>query len=393
MVKAADALADAGYDVRVVSTNSMPDRADADARLHRTRSWAWDVVSYSREAAPMAWARTGVRRKVATTFGTLTGSTAAVAARIVGRAHDELVRQILKEPADLIYAGTVGALAAAAEAGRRRRSTFALDLEDFHPGEHVADGEGALLNDAARAVVTDASSGAAFVTTASSAMSAAFAEHLGLQTTPIHNVFPLPAAAPPPIQQLNGPLRLYWFSQSLGLKRGLQDVIRAAGLLDRPVELHVRAATDPETLAVLEAEAAATAPRLRIIHHELSDPDTMVDACRPYDIGLSVEQGHIPNAAVTLPNKATTYILAGLPVALTDIPGQRQLAADLGEGAIVFSPGDAEALAHGIERLVGRPETLADARAASWKAASSRWHWEHRCERGQLLELVRQAVA
>ena len=43
--------------------------------------------------------------------------------------------------------------------------------------------------------------------------------------------------------------------------------------------------------------------------------------------------------------KADAITLAGVPVVLTDTPGQRPLAASLGEGGIVYMPGDVAALA------------------------------------------------
>ena len=119
----------------------------------------------------------------------------------------------------------------------------------------------------------------------------------------------------------------------------------------------------------------------------------MVDECRAFDLGVSAEQGHIRNRLLNLPNKATTYPLAGLPVVLTDTPGQRPLADDLGAGALVFSPGDHETLAGALAPLMADRDRLARARDASWNAARTRWHWEHELERGALLSAVRSALA
>src|SRR5882672_11962805 len=51
MLKAADALAGAGYDVRVVSTNHTPWAAAADRKVLATRAWASTVVDYDRDTA------------------------------------------------------------------------------------------------------------------------------------------------------------------------------------------------------------------------------------------------------------------------------------------------------------------------------------------------------
>ena len=124
-----------------------------------------------------------------------------------------------------------------------------------------------------------------------------------------------------------------------------------------------------------------------------ASPEGMVDACRPFDLGVSAEEGHIRNRLLNLPNKATTYPLAGLPVALTDTPGQRPLANDLGAGALLFSPGDAATLAEKLLTLMTDHEQLAQAGDASWYAALPRWHWEHELEHGALLALIAKVVS
>src|SRR5215510_5457014 len=61
MLKAADALAGAGYDVRVVSTNHTPWAAVADRKVLATRAWASTVVDYDRDTARATQVATGVR--------------------------------------------------------------------------------------------------------------------------------------------------------------------------------------------------------------------------------------------------------------------------------------------------------------------------------------------
>ena len=80
--------------------------------------------------------------------------------------------------------------------------------------------------------------------------------------------------------------------------------------------------------------AKECAPKLKLVHHAPQPPDRMVDLCRDYHVGLALEMPEPPNRAICLTNKAFTYILAGLAVVFTDTPGQRNLAMDLGLGAL-----------------------------------------------------------
>jgi glycosyltransferase involved in cell wall biosynthesis len=85
-------------------------------------------------------------------------------------------------------------------------------------------------------------------------------------------------------------------------------------------------------------------------------------------------------------------VLAGLAVVLTDTPGQAALATDLADGAVVYTPGDVPTLAAGLRRWANDKAALRQAKAAAWRAAKRRWHWEHPDDRGVLLNAVAKAL-
>jgi hypothetical protein len=395
MLKAADAFHEAGYQVRMISTRTSGWMTAADEAVAASRRWQWRVVNYDRSEASATWLRSGARHKAARVFANLmTSVPPSVATAAFARVHRELVDAILDEPCDLIYGGTTGAIAAAAEAGRRSGTAFAVDFEDFHCAEHgLPDGD--LSNSLGGVVMRWASEGAAFVTAGSAAIARACRDDLQIPAVPINNVFPLPASAPDGSDGVarHGRFAVYWFSQTIGPQRGLEDVIRALGLTARDATLTLRGCSAPGYVESLRQMAAITAPRVEIRVTPPVSPTRMVDECRGFDLGVSAEQGHVRNRLLNLPNKATTYPLAGLPVALTDTPGQRPLAADLGEGALVFAPGDHETLAGKLLPLMADEDRLARARDASWRAAKTRWHWEHELEREKLLSVVKSVLA
>ena len=396
MLKAADALAAAGYDVRVVSARYMDWAWEADQKLRRTRPWKWTVVSYDRHSTASKYLRSGIRFRSAQALARALGPARcplAVAARAYGRAHDELLQAIAAEPADLIYAGTSGALAAAALASRRTGAPYALDLEDFHSAEHGGHAAGRLLDHLGDRIERSVLPRAAFVTAGSAAIAHAYSQERGIRAIPLHNTFPIPDVEPDLGSRHGGSLRLYWFGQTVGQGRGLETVVEGVGRARIECELHLRgtpAAGYAEALGRLAAQAAAG---LKIYWHAPAAPDCMIDLCRDYDLGLAVEPGASGNNRMALSNKALTYILAGLAVAITDTPGQQALARDLGEGALVYRPDDSEALAAGLQRWADDRSLLARAKAKAWAAARNRWHWEHRQERGALLQAVAAVFA
>jgi len=366
----------------------------ADLDVRRTRRWEWTVVCYDRRAAPGTYFMSGVRSKVARALCKTAGPSLApraVVARAFSRVHTELVGAAGAEPADLYYGGTTGGIVPAAQAAALRGAPYALDLEDFYSSE-VDGPTSELIHRLAELLERAILPGASFLTAGSAPIADAYAEKYGVRPVPINNTFRLPAFAPDLTPSPGEGLRLYWFSQTVGPNRGLEEAVRAMGLAGVPGELHLRGRPSGDYLARLCGHVASTAKNLRIVHHEPAPPDKMVEVSSGYDVGLALEQPHIPNRDLCLTNKAFTYMLAGLAVAMTDTRGQRPLALDMGEGAALYQPGDVYALAERFRFWARDKSRLAAAKAAAWEAARRRWHWEHPLEKGALLRLVESAV-
>ncbi len=382
MLKAADALHEAGYAVRVVSARLTDWAAQADDVLLAARSWRSTAVDSQRATGNAVRIRSGVRQRVQGAALSLTGHEAGGPrrrARAYARLHDELVAAALAEPADLFYGGTSGALAAAAEAGRRAAVPYALDLEDFHPGENDISPEGRARDALAARIVAEVAPGAAFVTTAGAAMAAEYARVCQVSCVTIDNVFALPSVAPEIRRTRGSALRIYWFSQTVGPGRGLEELIAARERAGVPAEIHVRGLPTPGYVERLGPG---------IVVHAPAPPDAMVEACRPFDLGFAGERVDTRNRAICLSNKALTYPLAGVAPLLSQTAGTAPLVAELGDAALTFAPGDVEGLAALLSRVWAEAGWLESARERAWQAARARWHWDHPLEKGALLASV-----
>jgi glycosyltransferase involved in cell wall biosynthesis len=393
MVKAADALVDEGYDVRLVSVNYIDWARETDRALVGSRGWRWMPVEIARRERPTASRAVSLRRRAAMRAAQVIGPARVpwpLVARAYSRMHPELVAAILTEPFDLVYGGTSGALAATAVAARRARRPFGLDLEDYHPAESE-EPDAPLTHALARRVLGDVVKDARFMTTASRPMADAYRDRCGIDPLVVHNVVPKPAT-PPGLRPHPGPLRLYWFSQTVGPKRGLEEVVQGVAAARVPAVLDLRGLEASGYVTDLRRLAAALGAPLELRVRPPGPPDQMVELSAPYDVGLSPEQMGVENRALCLPNKPLTYLAAGLAIVATDTPGQRSLGRDV-EGAVHwYPPGDVPALAAGLRRWSEDRDALGAARQASWRAASVRWHWEHPLERGALLDAIRGAL-
>jgi hypothetical protein len=393
MVKAADALAAEGHDVRVVSTRNVEWAIEYDEELAMTRSWRWRPVDYMRQTAPLSYLRSGTSHRLSRAITRKLGPDAvpfSLSVRAYARVHADLVRAAIEEPADAFYGGSTGALAATAEAALRTGTRYGLDLEDLHSAE-MEGGNTTLSNALASRIERQVLPRAAFLTTSSAPIARAYRDLYGVTPATVHNTQLLASKAPDTVPH-EGPIRAYWFSQTIGAGRGLEDFFHGAALAGIPLELHLRGRADGPYVDRLIEWAQVAAPRVAVNVHSPGSPDHMVDSCREYDIGLALEQQRPPNRDLCISNKAFTYMAAGLAVVFTDTEGQRLLANDLGPGALLFRSSDHRTLADGLLRWHHDRRQLLISRHAAWEAAKRRWNWNHPCERKVLVATVAQAL-
>jgi hypothetical protein len=386
MLKAADALHEAGHEVHFVSANFAPWAGHTDRAVFQSRRWTSTIVDYSRQTAAPRAALTSLRWRLATRVA---GRDAAHASwwavtRAYSRAHDELVAAAVSRPADFFYGGTTGGLAVTAEAAGRCGRPYALDLEDWHLAESVT-AEASLQHALADRIHQRVLAGARFLTAGSGAIAAAYAKRYRVAPMPVHNVFALPQE-PPDFDSRGERLKICWFGQTLGADRGLEELIDIVSLAGVAADVDLRGAVADGFGEALSARVRSAEVRLRLLPP--LEPDRLVEWCREYHVGISVEPQIVENRALCLSNKLCTYLLAGLAVVATDTPGQREVASEAGDGVAWYTPGSCAAAAQSLQAWARCGDMLRRSRQASWRAAAARWHWQHPYERGALVAEV-----
>lgn len=377
IVKEADALHDAGFDVRVVfSQGEGAAKRTHDRELLRTRSWRATVVRWSRDESAFRWWITGVRQHVSQRLSDRWWARTRVAERGEGRVFPELAAAASSEYADLYIGHYAEGLSAAAVASQRWNAQCGFDAEDFHTGEGNPEPQTARVDFIQRRYLPSC----VHLTAASTGIAERLAGDYAL-TLPvtIHNTFPWAEreALDGCIKDRRGPeLSLYWYSQTVGTDRGIQDAIRAAGLLGGPVQIHLRGnvsrAVREELLAL--GQACGVAERLHF--HSQVPPTELLSRASEHDVGLALEQGGTLNRAICATNKMFFYLLAGVAIVGSDVPGQRAVLAEIDPGALLYPPGDYHALASRLEQWRTDPDALRRAKAAALHAARTRWNWE-----------------
>src|SRR4051812_49906789 len=98
MLKAADALAADGYQVRVVATQHEPWAAAADDDVRSRRAWPVTAVDYRRQTNASLYWRSGAAHRAARAVARAAGVGRVplpVVARAFARVHDALVQAIV----------------------------------------------------------------------------------------------------------------------------------------------------------------------------------------------------------------------------------------------------------------------------------------------------------
>jgi peptidoglycan/xylan/chitin deacetylase (PgdA/CDA1 family)/glycosyltransferase involved in cell wall biosynthesis len=395
LVKEADALANAGYDVRVVACQWMDWPRQEDAKLLASRNWRCEIVNYSRESFPKLFWASRVRHYSARRLAATLVRKDAVIQRAIGRVVPEIVRMATKEPADLIIGHNLAGLPAAVISARHLNTRAAFDAEDLHSAMWLYENGSSSIDRMAQQAEQRFLPQCAYVTAASPLIAEGYAKrlHIPLPTT-ILNVFPL-ADRPHKFRPHDpkAPVTLYWFSQVIGARRGLEDIIRAMGLCgSKNIELHLRGQWQSgyET----ELRACAHSAHLRpeqIISHGLGSPDDMIRISSDYDIGLALEQPVSENRDICLTNKICTYLLAGNAVVASGTRGQKELMKQIPGSGLCYEIDDVHALAAQLREWERDRDSLERTRRRAWRFGEENYNWE--IEQKKFLGVVESVLA
>jgi glycosyltransferase involved in cell wall biosynthesis len=375
LVSAADALHAAGHSVRVVAVDALPDNAARDAAVMASRAWRLDRVNLGHHNLVGALNRaTGTLLQGVSRRAYATGvATPAVVDHMLSRYVGLLTRAAAAQPADVVLGFTFGALPAAVRAAERLGAVAGFDIEDLHAGELPDEPQHA----AARRAIVDLERRylprCRTLTAASNGIADAVAAAYGVpRPLVVLNTFPLAERSAEPVPPRGAP-SLYWYSAVIGADRGIEDALGAMALLHVPVELHLRGSISPRYRAQLEACAAGLGVAGRLFFWPQAPPPVLVRLAAAHDIGLALERGATRNRRIAVTNKLLVYLLAGIAVAATDIPGQRAILDDAPGAGFLYPPGDTAALAAGLTSLFA---DLARAKAAARAAGERRFNWE-----------------
>ncbi len=385
IVKEANALTKAGYDVTMLYCFFIDWARREDKRLLKNVNWTYKLIGGSPLENKGTYFFTKLRFKICRILHSYLGNSFLLAERSQARCYDELLRAAKNIKADWYIGHNLGALPIAAVAAKYNRAKAGFDFEDYHRGEHDASAiaiinRNIFLEKKYLPLLEYCSTASDLITRTTKQNHPYFKGKI----ITIDNCFPLS-------QQVSfckkkegdNTLQLFWFSQTIGSNRGLEEVLDALIVMNDPtIHLTLVGRLDASIEQIINCKGGIL---LNNIHFKgIIPPDDLPDLASRMDVGLALETGFSENNSMALSNKIFTYLLAGNAIILSNTKMQMQFNAQYKVGEM-YESGEIYRLIEKIQFYQHR-ENLNTQRKYNYDLARNELNWEK--ESDKLLEII-----
>jgi len=394
LVKEADALTATGYQVTVIYQYWNDWGTEMDRQLLPSRKWKAVHVGGSPKGKKALYLATRIQHKTAKTLVKWFGLKHKLAERAAGRCVFLLLKEALRQQAGLYIAHNLAALPVAVLAAKKNKVKCGFDAEDFHRNEisnDPNDPDVRLKTFLEEKYIPKTN----YLTASSFPITELYQKLFSFKKiTTILNVFPIAKEVQLSVTKANEPLKLFWFSQTIGLNRGLQDVLSALKTLENEqIELHLLGFLSEETSIGIQDFIAGLkfSKKTAVIFYSPVSSENLPIFAAQFDVGLALEPGFCRNNDAALSNKIFTYLQAGLAVAASDTVAQKQFLNENPDLGFCYEKGNGQQLANILKRFIEEPDLLQKTKLAAYQAARSHYNWE--TESVKFLKVVEETLA
>ena len=386
LIKEAMALDQSGYQVHIIATAYLPFLADHDDIIKNSHP-NWNIYMKHWERGSLS----GLFKRYQHAFLRIADrifSNSFLYVSLLNRNYHWQLKKAISINADLYIAHSAGSIAVAAVAASANKAKFGFDAEDYHTGEDLSPETLKWVDFAQKKHLAAAS----YITAASPLIATAYESHVPVhQVKTVLNVFPInkipfiPRAA-------NRPLRLFWFSQTIGKGRGLEWVFEALqGKKASEIEFHILGNLRPEESHYFSQLISKNClPEGMVRFYEALPEGDLLRLAGQFDIGLSLETGIPLNRDLCLSNKLFVYLYAGLGIIATDTRAQLDFFKGQAEGTVWLPLARPEQLSQLLSSLIDSPQKVAIMRRYNDELAKKRYHWEK--EQLKFLSIVKPCL-
>jgi glycosyltransferase involved in cell wall biosynthesis len=262
----------------------------------------------------------------------------------------------------------------------------AFDFEDWYSEDLLPEARAERPISLLRQLEAIALNKGAYCVTTSNALAKQLSQvYLCPQSKVIYNVFPSPGSVHNKIKGFSQPLKLFWFSQTIGPGRGIEQFMKILAALKTSLELHLLGNI---TVGYCEILTTLMPRQHQLYFHPLVDENQLAAKIAGFDIGLALELDTPLSRNYTITNKFFQYIQSGLPVIASETAGQDE-AFDKFKPGFKLSQQPSSRQISELDRWLNHPGELQLAQQQAIEAAAF-YNWEN--ESKKLLQLVNNAL-
>lgn len=388
MVKEADALADTGYEVTVLYAYWNDWGTQLDKQLLSGKKWKAIRLGGDPQQKTVTYFLSRLIHKISNIVLQKTGNYKYFADLTIARSSYFLMRGARKYKADIYIAHNLGALPAVVKTSLKYKKPCGFDAEDFHRQESTDDANSFYFK-ISKYIEDKYLPSIQYLTASSPLISERYASLYNKKVTTILNVFPKTDLSVLGITNIEEPLKLFWFSQTIGPNRGLEMVIEALSLVKKDIELHLLGQPindfKQHLLQMANVEGLNNSD---IFFYEPIKADEIFHLAAQFDIGLASDVNFCLNRNIALTNKIFTYIQSGLAVVANNTPAQSSLMHQYPKTGKTYS--NAMELAAILNEYWENRELLYQTKKESYGIGQNQLNWEN--ESKKFLMIVNESL-
>jgi len=378
MRKAADALARAGNMVHVMYAFKTQWASNADAEIFEQAKWTWERIGGHPEDAKFTYFISRLIRKLAEALG--------MTKYAMCRSYSQYVARGMAWKPDLVIGHNPGALGPLVEIGNKLNIPILFDAEDYHRGEfHLGSQESLRVQKLEDDCIPQITAMTAASPLIAKAYEALYPQH---RVTTVNNAFSKKNQPTQPSSQ-SGPLKIIWFSQVVGLDRGLAEFLQGMkSAKNVPIQLTILGLCSGDVQQHLLRSVSSD------LHQITLNPpmaeSALFEFIAEHEIGLALEVPTTQNREICRTNKLYSFALAGCHMLISKTPAQEQFLREFPDAGVLIDLNEPKIIAKALGEAFDKRDELLQKRQRAWQLGDAELNWEKESE--VLVGFVHQAI-
>ena len=379
LVKEAIGLSDSGYQVYVIFTQYMAYQIRFDLEIIKNNpAITFESLRWNESFSFKQYLVSGIKKMI-WLVNKLSKKPDFCLPLLLNRNYYWQLKKGIKAKADIYIGHNLGALAISINAAKKNHASCGFDAEDFHRQETNNNHQSTLYK-VVKSIEDQYLPQLDYLTAASPLIANAYKNlYLNLQAKVINNVFPKSLLKNPQERRSIAGLKLFWFSQTIGKGRGLEDAIKAIGLLQNPsITLTLLGDVDEQqTKYLVNIATEYHLLNTQLLFIKPVQSDQIFEIANQHDVGLALERDYPLNRDICLTNKIFTYLTSGIAVIASETSAQKAFLQQYPKIGKSYPIGNIEVLASIIDHYANNPIFLSASKNEAYKLAEEKFNWEN----------------